>query len=106
MEVLRQTCQVCGSRKLRNHLVREPGRQDMVIVQCSVCEELVARYVIASGGYYHHGKDFESYLRGLSRAGESMSGKGMQQDFDNIQQESTDLYDKVLNYLKDYKKGA
>ncbi len=69
MEVHRQTCQKCGSRKLKNILAREPGEPDRVFVQCHDCNELVARYIIGQGGYYHYGKGFESYIRGLSRGG-------------------------------------
>lgn len=89
---------------VRNHLMRESGRQDRVIVQCAECKEFVACYAIASGGYYHHRKGFESYLRGLTRAGETISGKDIQESFESIQQECLDFFERVLEYLKEHKK--
>ncbi|MBU0675598.1 MAG: hypothetical protein KJ950_13230 [Proteobacteria bacterium] len=101
MEVHRQTCQLCGSRLLKNHLVREPGHQDKVIVQCGGCGSFVARYVINPGGYYHHEKGFESYLRGLSRAGDAISGRQTQDEYEAIHQQSEDLFTKTTAFLKE-----
>ncbi len=85
MEVHRQTCQNCQSRELHNILKREPGESDKVYVQCARCGEMVSRYIIAQGGYYHHGKGFESYLRGLNRGGAYESAKEILGDFGKIQ---------------------
>jgi len=104
MEVHRQTCQNCGSRKLKNILVREPGEAERVFVQCHDCKELVARYIIGQGGYYHHGKGFESYIRGLSRGGEIMSGKNLKNDFENKQVKVIDAFKKVQQALKESNK--
>ena len=102
MEVHRQTCQACGSRSLRNLLVRDHGKNDRVFVECNDCHELVARYIISPNGYYHHGKGYESYLRGLMRSGgEQMSGKNMQTQFKEVQEDCLEMYDKVKAYLQD-----
>lgn len=100
MEVHRQTCQNCGSRNMRNILAREPGEPDKVFVQCRYCKELVARYMIGQGGYYHHGKGFESYIRGLSRGGEIMSGKNVKNEFDTMKTKCLAAFEKVLEALK------
>lgn len=101
MEVHRQTCQNCSSRNMKNILVREPGEPDKVFVQCRYCKQLVARYEIGQGGYFHHGKGFESYIQGLSRSGEAMSGKNIKNDFENIKTKVLKAYEKVLKILKD-----
>ncbi len=96
MEIHRQTCQSCGSKSLRNILVREPGKNDRVFVECRDCDELVARYIISPGGYYHHKKGYESYLRSLMRTGEEqMSGKNLIKQFKNMQEECLERYAKV-----------
>ncbi len=95
MMVHRQTCQQCGSRSMRNLLVRESGHSQNVYVQCLNCRSLVARYAIAQQGYYHHGKGFESFLRGLQHGGVQMSGKNMKREFERIQQESIQSFEKA-----------
>lgn len=101
MEVHRQTCQACGSRSLRNLLVRDQGKNDRVFVECNDCDELVARYIISPGGYYHHGKGYESYLRGLMRsADEQMSGKNLKKQFQSVQEECLEFFARVKAYLK------
>ena len=62
MEIHVQRCQFCGSNKMKNILVRQPGDRDRVYVQCHDCEEFVASYIIAPRGYYHHGKGYESFF--------------------------------------------
>lgn len=101
MEVRRQTCQSCGSRKVRNILVREDGERDKVYVQCHKCKELVARYIIGHTGYYHHGKGFESYLRGLNRGGDFESGKDISAEFEEVKGISLQEFAKVLEVLKE-----
>jgi hypothetical protein len=101
MEVYRQTCQVCGSRVLRNHLVREGGETDRVVVQCAECHKLVAVYTLASRGYYHHEKGYVSYLRSLSRAGGAVSGKALKEEFEATQHSNLELFSSVLDYLSE-----
>lgn len=106
MEVHRQTCQICNSRSMKNLLVREPGERDKVFVQCQDCQNLVARYKISHGGYYHHGKDFESYLRGLTRgSAELMSGKNLKSDFENTRKKVEQIFEKVIQWLRDHHKN-
>ncbi|MCG8338309.1 MAG: hypothetical protein MJE63_27700 [Proteobacteria bacterium] len=100
MEAHRQTCQVCGSRKMRNILLREPKMPDKVIVECTECKELVARYVIAKGGYYHHAKGYESYLRGLTRDGDFMNAKIMENEYLEIKDQCEKEHGEVSEYLK------
>jgi len=99
MEVHRQTCQLCGSHQLRNILARDPGEPDKVFVQCAECHELVARYVISPGGYYHAHKGFESFIRGLSRSGEMMSGKGLAEEFKAMEEKCNQYYSSVQEHL-------
>ena len=105
MEIHRQTCQACGSKSLRSILVREPGKSDRAFLECDQCGELVARYIISPGGYYHHGKGYESYLRSLMRTGdEQMSGKNLKKQFQNVQEECLERYAKVKKYMKEHYK--
>ena len=75
MEIHIQKCQNCNSQNLRNIIYRESGEPDRIYAQCQDCNEFVASYVIAPLGYYHHGKGYESFLRGVLRSGEFMSGR-------------------------------
>ncbi|MEM6456577.1 MAG: hypothetical protein AAF772_15905 [Acidobacteriota bacterium] len=74
MEVHRQQCQACGSRRLNNILAREARLRTVVYVRCADCSALVARYELAD--YYHHGRGVESFLRshdpGLAESGRQM----------------------------------
>jgi len=106
LEIHRQTCQKCGCRNMRNLLVREPGESDKVYIQCIECDELVARYVIAPHGYYHHGKGFESYLRGLVRGGDLASAQDLQNEFENIQEKCLKEFKKVLAKDKERRKKS
>ncbi|OGG95075.1 MAG: hypothetical protein A2508_08635 [Candidatus Lambdaproteobacteria bacterium RIFOXYD12_FULL_49_8] len=85
MEVHRQTCQLCGSHEQRNLLVRESGEPDKVFVECAKCHELVARYIVSPGGYFHAHRGYESFLRGVARSGEVMSGKKLTEEFEEMQ---------------------
>lgn len=69
MEAHRQTCQSCGGRDMRNIIVRAEGQRQVVLVRCIGCQQLVARYELAS--YYHHGKSYEAHLRNVAVATES-----------------------------------
>lgn len=77
MEIHVQQCQSCEKRNLRNVLVREPGENDKVYVQCRSCGAFVASYTLSPMGYYHHGKGYESFLRSVQRSGEFMSGRNI-----------------------------
>lgn len=81
MELHIQKCQRCQSRKLRNILVRD--EEQKVYVQCCSCNNLVARYVLSTEGYYHSGKEFESFLRSVERDGGYSSGKNLRERFEN-----------------------
>ncbi|ACR14104.1 hypothetical protein [Teredinibacter turnerae] len=83
MEIKVQKCQSCSSRSLRNILVRDHGQK--VFVQCRDCGNLVARYELSKGGYFHVGKGFESFLRSVERDGEFESARDL-----NAKYEATD----------------
>ena len=80
MEVHIQKCQNCGSRDMRNVLVRD--EQQKVFAQCRLCDKLVARYILSNGGYYHAGKEFESFLRSIERDGGESSAKDLNTYFE------------------------
>ncbi|MHC4943684.1 MAG: hypothetical protein ACYTG7_11765 [Planctomycetota bacterium] len=101
MEIHRQTCQKCKSRNVRNLIVREDGSSDKIYVQCMDCRKFVARYILTEQGYYHHGKDFESYLKGLERGGHFESGKDFREDFDKIKETCLAEFEEVLKRLKE-----
>ena len=105
MEVHQQTCQLCQSIEMNNILVREPGEPDKIFARCAKCGELVARYSLAHGGYYHHHKGYESYLRGIARTGEAMSGKRFKQEYEATQTECLQRFDEVLIRLKEHLEG-
>jgi len=96
MEVHRQTCQKCGCRQMVNILARAVGESDKVFVQCSACKELVARYTISQGGYYHHGKGFESYLRSLNRGGFYESTRDLTQGFEQLEKKCELEYREIV----------
>jgi RNase P subunit RPR2 len=93
MEVRRQTCQACGSRELRNFVVRGEELGQAVFVQCVRCEAMVARYVLSQ--YYHHGKGFESFLR-ASRWSSAESGRLTLDEFNRVQEEAEEQFVEVL----------
>ena len=101
MDIRRQACQNCASRKLRNLLIREDGSPDKIYVQCLECSGLVARYIVAQQGYYHHGKDFESYLRGLNRGENFDSGKNVQAHFEEVKETALAEFEAVLKKLEE-----
>ena len=98
MDVHRQTCQACGSIDLRNILVRERGRADMVYVKCLKCGEFVARYRLRD--YYQHGKGVESFLKSIG-AGDTESGRSQLAEFEAIQKESLEGYQRALEQLEE-----
>lgn len=99
MELHIQKCQSCGSRNLRNILSRDLDQQ--VYVQCRDCSALVARYVLAKGGYHHVGKGFESYLRSVERDGGFSSARSIQADFDTREQSLKEAFDALLESVKE-----
>ncbi len=105
MEIHRQTCQLCGSKQMRDLIVREPGEPDKVFVQCDQCKEMVARYVIAPNGYFHAHKNFESYLRGIHRGGDVMSGRSIQAEYEKTQEICENRFRELKEKLKEMEKN-
>lgn len=100
MEIHVQTCQNCESQNLKNILFRESGESDRVYVQCHDCHEFVASYVISTMGYYHNGKGFESFIRGVNRSGEFMSGRNISKLFSERQELEDQAFKDVVNQLE------
>lgn len=98
MDVFIQKCQQCQSRNLRNILVREDAQR--VFVQCRDCDHFVARYVIAPGGYYHEGRDYESFLRTLMLDGGFSSGRDLKTLFTETAQTSVAGFETALEQCK------
>lgn len=94
MEVHIQTCQACGSRNLRNILQRD--RDQRVYVQCRECQQLVARYIVSPAGYFHAGKDYESFLRSVARHPEMLSGRDIRAWFAEVESLSHEEFAKLL----------
>lgn len=99
MDVYIQKCQNCGSRDLRNILARENSQR--VYVQCRECDHLVARYVVASGGYFHEGKDYESFLRTVLLDSGFSSGRDLKAVYKEVADSSRKGFAKALNAAKD-----
>ena len=99
MEIHIQKCQKCGSRDLRNILVRD--EQQKVFVQCRQCDALVARYILESGGYYHSGKDVESFLRSIERDGGLTSARDLMADFEQLEASAKEEFKTLLTTLTD-----
>ena len=99
MELHRQACQKCGCRKMVNILARVTGENDKVYVQCADCKELVARYIISQGGYYHHGKGFESYLHGLNRGGHYESTRELRDGFEQLEKNCESEYEEIVEQM-------
>ncbi len=87
MDVYIQKCQHCNSRNLRNILARSDAQR--VYVQCRDCERFVARYVIAPGGYFHDGRDYESFLRTMMLDSGFSSGRDLKTVFKEVTESST-----------------
>jgi hypothetical protein len=101
MELHTQQCQNCQSDNLKNILYRKRGKGDKVYVQCQSCGEFVASYTIAPRGYYHHGKGYESFLRGIARGGEFMSGSRIKRLYQEHKDREVANFKKVLELLKE-----
>ena len=94
MDVYIQKCQQCDSRNLRNILVRDDAQR--VFVQCRDCDHLVARYVIAPGGYFHAGKDYESFLRAMMMDSGFSSGRDLKAVFQEVAENSQKGFEEAL----------
>ncbi len=101
MELQIQTCLSCGSKELKNILVRKDGEEDKVYVQCARCNSFVARYIVAHRGYYHHGKGFESYLRGLNKGGEIVSPKDLREALEKVGEYCLQEFEKISKQIAD-----
>lgn len=101
MELHTQQCQNCQSDHLKNILYRKSGKADKVYVQCQNCGEFVASYAIAPRGYYHHGKGYESFLRGITRGGEFMSGSRVKRLYQEHKEREVENFKKLLALLKE-----
>lgn len=99
MELHIQKCQRCESRTLRNILVRDEDQK--VYVQCCDCKHLVARYVLSTEGYFHSGKEFESFLRSVERDGGYSSAKNLQELFENQKEQIEKEFVVVRQQIKD-----
>ena len=99
MEIHIQKCQNCESINLKNILFREPGEPDKVYVQCHDCKEFVASYVISPMGYYHFGKGYESFLRGIHRSGGFMSGRRIKRLFLERKEREIEVFKEILEML-------
>lgn len=99
MELHIQKCQNCGSRELRNILVRDEDQK--VFVQCRSCGSLVARYVLSAGGYFHAGKGFESFLRSIERDGDLSSSRDVDDQFRNLEESTESEFKEVVELINE-----
>ena len=97
MDVHRQQCQACGSRDVRNILVREEGQAMRVYVRCGGCQALVAQYTLRS--YYHHGKGVESFLKSAGPGSEE-SGRHLLDTFQKARDQAVEGYERALKELQ------
>lgn len=85
---------------MKNILYRQEGERDRVFVQCADCGEFVASYKIGPLGYYHHGRGYDSFLRGLLRSGEFSSGRNIAKLFKQRREEELGMYKKALRQIE------
>lgn len=86
---------------MKNILFREAGYPDMVYVQCLDCASFVASYEIAPLGYFHHGKGYESFLRGITRSGEFTSGRNIKGIFLDRRDQELAKFNRVVELLEE-----
>lgn len=98
MDVYIQQCQNCGSRNLRNILARDYAQR--VYVQCRDCGEFVARYVVATGGYFHNGKDYESFIRTMMLDSGFSSGRDLKQVYQEVSENSAQEFEEAVERSK------
>ncbi|WP_245792226.1 hypothetical protein [Teredinibacter waterburyi] len=77
----------------------------MVYIQCRDCEQLVARYVLAKGGYFHAGKGFESFLRSVERDGDFASARDINSTYDEIEAQIQAEFDTLTEKVTTLYKG-
>lgn len=99
MDVNIQKCQNCGSRDMRNILARDSSQH--VVVQCRQCDEFVARYQIAPGGYFHNGKDYESFLRTMMLDRGFSSGRDLQTVFEEVSESAMKTFERATTKAKE-----
>ncbi len=99
MEIHVQTCQACKSQNVKNILYRQEGERDRVFVECVNCGEFVASYKVGPMGYYHHGKGYDSFLRGLLRSGEFSSGRNIARLYQQRQSEELEMFKKAVGLV-------
>lgn len=99
MDVNIQKCQNCGSRDMRNILARTSNQH--VVVQCRKCDEFVARYQIAPGGYFHNGKDYESFLRTMMLDSGFTSGRDLRAVFEEVSESATATFEHATRKAKE-----
>ncbi len=99
MQIHIQTCQNCSSRSLRNILARDDAQR--VYVQCRDCGHFVARYVIAPGGYFHEGKDYESFLRTQMLDRGFTSGRDLKTVYQEVADSSRHGFEETLKRTHD-----
>lgn len=98
MDVYIQQCQHCKSRNLRNILARDHAQH--VYVQCRDCGEFVARYVVATGGYFHNGKDYESFIRTMMLDSGFSSGRDMKTVYQEVSDTSAKGFEEAVTRSK------
>ena len=88
------------SSNLKNIIYRESGEPDRVFVQCHDCQDFVASYEIAPMGYFHNGKGYESFLRGVQRSGGFMSGRNIKEKFVARKNMEQKAFEEVIENLR------
>ena len=99
MELHQETCQACGSSELNNILYRLEGERPLVLVRCGRCQELVARYELS--GYYHKGQSFQSWLRQVGLAAESVVD--LRETYQSVRERSEEEYAAAVGELEGQK---
>ena len=84
---------------MRNLVVRNPGTHEKIYAQCENCKQLVARYILAEMGYYHHGKGVESFLKSVENSGDMYSGRDLLETFKNISEDENKNFEKIATTL-------
>lgn len=77
-------------------VVREPGHAQVVMVRCTQCRELVARYELSA--YYHHGRGYESWIASFSGVAES--GRDLLGRFAQVKEQAVAQFEKVVERLR------
>lgn len=99
MQVHIQKCQNCNSGNLRNIIARDDAQR--VFVQCRDCGHFVARYVIAPGGYFHEGRDYESFLRTRMLDRGYSSGRDLKTLYEEVSESAKEGFEETLQRTKE-----